>query len=212
MEEYRNVKSKSERVHEYCKSMQFKRVAFTGHRPNKLYGYNMDSREYMRLEDIIKEIIELLIDFGGAEEFYTGGALGFDTIVERILIDLKKDKYYSSRPIKDYMCIPFKNQFKKWNYEQVSIWFNMLDKCHEVITVDTIDGYKCDAVAVGEYHPLKMTYRNMYMVDNCDVLVACWDETMKGGTYDCIQYAKSKGKEIIYINPQTLRIKGAMWR
>ena len=39
------------------------------------------------------------------------------------------------------------------------------------------------------------------MVDNSDIIIAVWDGT-KGGTYNCVQYAKKKNKEIIQINPK----------
>jgi uncharacterized phage-like protein YoqJ len=45
-----------------------------------------------------------------------------------------------------------------------------------------------------------MQKRNEYMVDKCDKLLAVWNGTT-GGTHNCIKYAKSKGKEIILLNP-----------
>lgn len=39
------------------------------------------------------------------------------------------------------------------------------------------------------------------MVDRCDKLIACYNGDTSGGTYNCVQYAKKKGKEIIVIDP-----------
>lgn len=42
--------------------------------------------------------------------------------------------------------------------------------------------------------------RNHKMIDLMpDFLVACWDGRKKGGTYDTIEYAKTKGIKIIYL-------------
>lgn len=42
--------------------------------------------------------------------------------------------------------------------------------------------------------------RDMIMIDECDVLLAVWDGTPTGGTYNAIQYALKKNKPIIYID------------
>lgn len=46
-----------------------------------------------------------------------------------------------------------------------------------------------------------MQKRNEWMVDNCDILIAVWDKS-PGGTKNCVDYAESKKKQIIYINPK----------
>ena len=56
-------------------------------------------------------------------------------------------------------------------------------------------------VSEGEYSHQKMQIRNQYMVDNCDLLIAIYDNKSQGGTKNCIEYAKSINKPIIYINP-----------
>lgn len=40
-----------------------------------------------------------------------------------------------------------------------------------------------------------------YMVDKCDLLIACWNHIPQGGTYNCVKYAQSKNIKIEYINP-----------
>lgn len=41
--------------------------------------------------------------------------------------------------------------------------------------------------------------RDCFMVDNCDILIAVWDEIPQGGTYLTIEYAKKQDKPIIYL-------------
>lgn len=55
----------------------------------------------------------------------------------------------------------------------------------------------------GGYAPAKMQIRNEYMVENCDLLIAVWDKS-DGGTANCVKYAKSQRKNIIYINPKEI--------
>ena len=38
------------------------------------------------------------------------------------------------------------------------------------------------------------------MVDNSDVLIACWNGT-SGGTANCVKYAEKTGNKIYRINP-----------
>ena len=56
---------------------------------------------------------------------------------------------------------------------------------------------------MGGYSVFKMQLRNEWMVDHCDKLIAIFnqDET-SGGTFNCVQYARSKNKDIIFINPK----------
>lgn len=39
------------------------------------------------------------------------------------------------------------------------------------------------------------------MVDNSDFVIAVWDGT-KGGTANCVRYAKKLNKELVAINPK----------
>ncbi len=44
-----------------------------------------------------------------------------------------------------------------------------------------------------------MAKRNRYMVDKSDLVLAIWNGQESGGTWNTIQYARSKGKPIRYI-------------
>ena len=95
-------------------------VAFTGHRPNKLYGYDMDAYPHMKEEMKIEHTIEWLIQMWNAKKFYTGGALGFDTIVAKSLIELRKDRYSD---IEDIVYICLSRIFMKCRYNNTEIKF-----------------------------------------------------------------------------------------
>lgn len=82
-------------------------------------------------------------------------------------------------------AVPFKDQELNWS-EKVQKYFNNLLKKAESVTYVSEEGYSA----------YKMQIRNEWMVNNCDLLLAVWDGT-EGGTYNCIKYARGKGKEII---------------
>lgn len=178
------------------------KVAFTGHRPNGLYGYDMNAYKYIELELKIEQTIRWVIQKYGSNDFYTGGALGFDTLVAKILINFRKNEYPN---IQDYVCVPFREQYKALNKEQIKEWLYIVNNCYKSFAIDTIEGYTCDKAEIGKYHPYKMELRNQYMVDNCDILIACWNEEKHGGTYNCVRYALENNKKVLVINPQTLK-------
>ena len=43
-------------------------------------------------------------------------------------------------------------------------------------------------------------FRDKYMVDNCDLLLAVWDGIRAGGTWLTINYAQKIGKPVIFYN------------
>lgn len=43
--------------------------------------------------------------------------------------------------------------------------------------------------------------RNRWMIDRADIVLAVWDGVPKGGTYNAVTYARSKGLPIVQIKP-----------
>jgi uncharacterized phage-like protein YoqJ len=151
-------------------------VAFTGHRPDKVGGYNLPNPTYIHIcREIEKALKEL-----NPDKAISGMALGVDSYAASVCIRLN---------IPFIAAIPFKGQEKAWPQKSQRAYHLLLSKsCEQVI------------VCEGEYAPFKMQVRNQWMVDHCDVLIAIWDGT-PGGTANCINYAKAKNKQIIFINP-----------
>jgi uncharacterized phage-like protein YoqJ len=156
-------------------------VAFTGHRPNKLpnkeTGYKLPNPTYIHVcQQIEKTLLELK-----PEKIITGMALGIDQWAASVAIKLN---------IPFLAAIPFEGQEKAWPFSSQKTYFRLLSKAADKVI-------SCP----GEYAAYKMQIRNEWMVNNCDILIAVWDGT-PGGTGNCINYAKSINKEIIYINPK----------
>jgi uncharacterized phage-like protein YoqJ len=183
------------------------KIAITGHRPNKL-GNDYDLTSPLILS-IKKEIIDNLKAVRYAFPnltLITGMALGIDTLFAQIAIDLN---------IPFIAAIPFIGQETKWNDKTRQEYHNLLNKSYNIMIVDrgydvTYPAYLerrnmliIDKQLHNQYSPAKMQQRNIWMVDNCDILIAVWDGS-SGGTANCVKYAESVNKQIIRINPKEL--------
>lgn len=151
-------------------------VSFTGHRPNKLGGYQTPNPTYTY---IIQELNNVLLKIK-PDKAISGMALGWDQWAAQVCIDLQ---------IPFIAAIPFVGQEKIWPQSSKDIYNSLLRKAIEQVIV-------CE----GGYAAWKMQKRNEWMVDRSELVIACFDGT-NGGTANCISYAKEKNKELIIINP-----------
>lgn len=152
-------------------------VAFTGHRPDKLGGFKLPNPTYIKvcrqIESTLKEL--------KPEKVISGMALGVDQWAAFIAHKLN---------IPFLAAVPFINQECKWPTSSQETYHKLIKLAEETIIVSD-----------GEYSAKKMQTRNEWMVDRCDQLIAVWDGSA-GGTGNCVNYAKSKNKSIIYIDPR----------
>ena len=156
-------------------------IAFTGHRCNKIGGYNLPNPIYNYIcQQTEKALLQLK-----PEKCISGMALGYDSYAANVCIKLN---------IPFLAAIPFIGQEKAWPFPSQQTYHKLLNKAAEKVIV-------CE----GDYAAYKMQTRNEWMVNNCDLLLACWDGS-NGGTGNCVKYAQSLNKEIIFIDP-TLALK-----
>lgn len=158
-------------------------ACFTGHRPNKLLGYDpKDNKELLwRLHaEIVRHIKEEKV-----HTFINGLALGIDMWSARIVIKLK-EKYPHIRLIS---AVPCKNHSCKWNKGDQKNWQEIVDLSDEIVYVSE-----------EEYKPYLMQKRNEWMCNNSEFVIAVWDGT-QGGTGNCVKYAQDKKKKITIIKP-----------
>lgn len=153
------------------------KIAVTGHRPNKLYGYNLDDSRWVALKDKFKD----LLIFYGATEAITGMALGVDMVFSIAVLELKSEGY----EIKLHCAVPCYGQDSKWGFKDRQLYQYILMKADKIVYVS--ESY---------YNSSVMQKRNEYMVDLCDVLFSVWDGSASG-TGNCVAYAKSIGKDVI---------------
>lgn len=170
------------------------RIAFTGHRPDKLGGYDLNSpynlKVRKRIKDLVLKVIELKKD--NKYEFYTGGALGVDTIAFEVCQEIKKE-LEGKTEIRVVLCIPFEGFHKVWINQQAKDRLQShIDVADDIAIVDLLE----------EYYTSELMYkyqkRNEFMVNHCDLLIAVHDGS-SGGTKNCIEYAEKIGKKILTI-------------
>lgn len=178
-------------------------ICFTGHRPQKLGGYDYNNAFNQKIRIEIRDIVTALLKNNLYEDFHFifGGALGVDQFSYDVVEGLKKE--YPEKKIILEVAIPFKDQPNSWhNMKDRFRYYNQLMRADILTYVDTLDKYSLGNV--GEYDVRKMQLRNKYMVDNSDVVIAVWDGIPKGGTYNCIKYADKSNKSVIRINPNMI--------
>lgn len=166
--------------------MKIFKIAFTGHRPNKLFRYDLKQKSYQILFERIKATTENIIKSNPSSNhlLIQGMAQGVDQMAAVAGFHLKK-----IYPIEIEAAIPFKDHSLNWPPQAQNLYNKIKEHCDYVTYVsDSYDNF-C------------LQRRNMYMVDKCDLLIAVYDNT-PGGTKNCINYARSKNKSIIYIDPK----------
>lgn len=157
-------------------------ICVTGHRPNKLYGYNLIDKRYLELKELFKKFLKEQ----NCKEAITGMALGVDTIFALAVIELKEEGF----DISLHCAVPCFNHTSAWfNKEDIKRYNDILEKA---------DIKKI--VTEAPYAPYVMQKRNEYMVNNADMVLSVHDGS-KGGTYNCVLYAKKKEKSIYNISP-----------
>lgn len=144
-------------------------LAATGHRPDKLGGYNPAlavlrtevAMDWMQVQSIARGI--------------TGMALGWDQDFALACFELG---------IPYTAAVPFDGQESAWPDKSKRIYRWLMNRAAEVTIVSP-----------GEYSSAKMLKRNIWMVDECDHLLALYDGS-QGGTQHCLRYAREWEKPI----------------
>lgn len=155
------------------------KIAGTGHRPDKL-GYEYDY--HGPYTDHIKMSIQAYIDQYRPSRGGSGMAIGFDMILAIMLLK-------NHIPLTCF--IPCKGQESRWPQTSQKIYNIILSKATEVIYLSE------------KYTPRCMQQRNIIMTDWLDQpedrLITAHNGS-PGGTNNCIEYAKSKGKILLPID------------
>lgn len=176
-----------EKLEKLKDQLKNKHCSFTGHRPDKIGGYNENNPITFKIKKELFKNIESLIN-KGVHTFICGGALGVDTWAAEIVLELKKKYFWISL----WIASPFPSQPSQWPIHALNRYEHILNKANKVIQVSN-----------DPYSSYKMQLRNEWMVDNSEILIAVWDGS-KSGTMNCVKYAQSKHKEIIQLNPKEL--------
>ena len=154
--------------------MREKTACFTGHR--KIPPESI-SELSQRLKNTLLRLIE-----EGYLYFGAGGALGFDTLATQCVLSLKKQYPH----IKLILVLPCITQTKGWSKNDIAIYGEIKSQADKVVYTSQ------------EYTRGCMHKRNRHLVDNSSACISYLTEN-KGGTFYTVNYAKSKGVEVINI-------------
>ena len=147
------------------------KVAVTGPRPENMAGV---PAAYIRSN--VRDTLEVMLeDHDGLVHAYSGMARGVDTIFATQALRMG---------IPLYAVIPFQDFDAAWDDADRRILENLLQSAKHVETV-------CDIGSKAAFQA-----RNMWLVDNCDLLLAYHVPGKTGGTANCIAYARSVVKSI----------------
>ena len=156
------------------------KVGFTGHRPEKLGGYDDDT--FTKLVSFSINILEE----NKIKHANIGMALGFDQSVAFACV-------YLNIPFSAF--IPFKGQENKWPNSAKERYLKVLREAKNIIIVSE-----------GEYASWKMQIRNEAIVNNSDKMICLWDGS-DSGTGNCVKYAKRKNIEVINVWDKWINFK-----
>jgi len=168
---------------------------FTGHRPDKLGGWDEKNETAKAVKRWLWKAIKRAIK-GGHTRFISGAALGVDTWAAEAVHELKTE-YPEIRLI---LAIPFPDQASKWKDAAKTRWNRLVDICDELIVVapnPPDDSPKW-------WYARLLHNRNQYMVDHAHSGIAVWNGVEKGGTFDCIGRAKKKKRPMLRLDPTTM--------
>lgn len=165
-------------------------IAVTGHRPNKLFGYNLHDKRWINLGWLMRAfILSKHNEYSEKITCISGMALGADQLFALVALKLRDQGF----DIKVVAALPCKNQ-NIWADDRY--WRYIMKKADEKVYVSK-----------GTYTPWCMQKRNEYMVDNSDILLAVWDGS-PGGTANCIKYAKKVNKDVVNIYQESMKHGG----
>lgn len=160
-------------------------IALTGHRGDKLGGWDNGSRLNQAIKARLQNYIERVATENPTREIVivTGMALGADTLWALAAIDARM----KFRNIKIHAAVPFHGQEKRWRPEQQAIYTDILMQSNSVFYVTDRKGSDMEKWEVSQ----AMHRRNEYMCNIAETLIAVYDGVSKsGGTYECLKYAK----------------------
>lgn len=152
--------------------MREKTCCFTGHR-------DISPLDYGRVKDALYKAVKNLIE-EGVVYFGCGGALGFDTMAAKTVLDLKKEYPH----IKLIMVYPCKNQTEFWQKRDIEIYDHIRAACDKHVYVSETYTKAC------------MFKRNRHLVDHSRYCI-CYLTRAGGGTRYTVNYALEQGLQVI---------------
>ncbi|MBQ9746846.1 MAG: DUF1273 family protein [Clostridia bacterium] len=155
----------------------------TGHRPKGFPFARVSSDyNYIRYMACLRDAVLDLMD-NGCIHYISGMASGADLDFADIVSSYK----YTDRELVLEAAFPYPIDVSKLKLDRASKKGEILCNCDYIHFISS------------HYYRGCMQKRNRYMVDKSDIVLAIWNGSEEGGTWDTIKYAHSKGKMIRYV-------------
>ena len=165
-------------------SDKVKRCAFTGYRPTKMpFGYDENCPLALDFKKRLHETIEILI-LQGYRHLISGGAQGMDLMAAETVIELREE----FPDITLEIAVPYEGQAAKWPAAYKARWQRCIQEADMVTIIS-------DRFTKGCFFQ-----RNRYMVQQADLLLACYDG-QEGGTKMTVDYARMYGCPVCLLPP-----------
>ena len=156
--------------------MESLNCSFTGHRIIK-------AEHESSLPELLSRAIAYAYSIG-CRTFYSGGAIGFDTVAAREVI-----RFRVTHPdVRLVLLLPCVDQDAKWSTAQRSAYAFILSMADETEYVSECYTDSC------------IRERNMRLAELCDIMIAYVAHT-KSGTAQTVRMARSKNKKIYNLYP-----------
>ncbi len=155
---------------------------FTRHRSAKLpWRYNENDPRCAELKQRLFDTVEAVYS-AGFTHFICGMAEGSDLYFCEAVMALRGEH----PEITIEAAVPFEGQSDKWPRAQRERYQRLICECDSVVLIQK------------EYSPGCMMKRNKYMVDNAQLIIACYDGKT-GGTLNTLRYALEKGVQVLHL-------------
>ena len=172
-----NLFCKKERTPQKTEAeLKLHRCAFTGHRPERLYGY-----EAVVIAGLRKEILEAIEN--GYTTFITGCSRGVDLWAADIVLELRR----TNKSLRLICAVPFEGFESKWPIDWIK-HYKMVRKQADWVKVVS-RSYSADVYQK----------RNEWMVRHSSRLIAVFDG-LPSGTKNTVDYAKAQSVGVKEVN------------
>jgi uncharacterized phage-like protein YoqJ len=165
-------------------------VALTGHRPNKLAGYDLTHPFYVALQLWLERIIRTGLAQHPHLTLHSGLALGADTVWSQAILAMRER--FPDR-IAFVAEVPVMTQSSQWPAKRdTQFWQKQID------SADLVNVY------AEIYTPRAMQLRNEGMIRASQQILAVWDGST-GGTGHAVRFAEKNGIPVFRMTPEQIR-------
>jgi uncharacterized phage-like protein YoqJ len=161
-------------------------LAFTGHRPQRLGGFNPHNPTACWVRKQLAAAIERAVR-AGFRTFIAGGALGFDYWAACAVLDQQQHLI---------LALPFAGHDRRWPTQRRTELAVLMERAQAI-------GGEIHYVSAPPYSPEKLIIRDHWMIDRAQAISAGWDGGQYGGTWRAITYARTVQRPTFPINPTT---------